>query len=40
MLRNKFPGLTERLETQEDRREAVTNPATAEFRTDSGSQYD
>jgi len=42
LLRNTFPGLKERLKkTQENkRREAVRNSVTAEFRTDSSSQYD
>jgi len=42
LLRNTFPGLTERLEkTQENKkRGAVRNSVTAEFRIDSSSQYD
>ncbi|KAF8798067.1 adenylate kinase [Phlegmacium glaucopus] len=41
LLQNTFPGLRERLETQENkRRQAVRNAITAELRTDSTSPYD
>jgi len=42
LLRNTFPSLKERLEKSQEnkRREAVRNSVTAEFRTDSSSQYD
>jgi hypothetical protein len=41
LLRNTFPGLREKLETQENkRRAAVRNAITADFCTDSSSRYD
>jgi adenylate kinase len=41
LMRNTFPGLSEKLETQENkRRAAVRNEIIADFRTDASSQYD
>jgi nucleoside-triphosphate--adenylate kinase len=41
LLQKTFPGLREKLETQENkRRAAVRNAITADFRTDASSQYD